>query len=439
MRGRLCIVCSQPPTDMGGIPTIVRDLARLYSSSGYDVHICTPINVQPVAGCTHVHSYPVLRRLFAESLWPFNLLWVCFLTVYLCYLQRRFRFSAFLPQDNYLQGISAVLAGRLTGCPSVVMDHGVATNIADPRWQRAWKERHSRMSAFVLSPLFRAAVAMQALVFRLVCSLADRFFYTGYELDEFYEQYGVDEAKRQKYDHLIDEDFFAPARDQSEVAAIRDRFGIPRDHFVLSCTSRINFEKGYPQIVAAFDALVRAVGRNVTLAIAGDTGQVHQTRNRAEHEKQVLLDYLASHDLTANTRFLGVLDPEGVRDLARASDVHVYAGTMSCSFSLCVLEAMACALPCIVTPVPRKQGDVITPDIGWVVPAGDSESLGLAFIDAYRRRGELKHMGLKARAYVLMHNTYTAMRKTYEAAVSFVSSRSFTSPTGHALEPTELT
>ena len=152
----------------------------------------------------------------------------------------------------------------------------------------------------------------------------------------------------------------------------------------------------------------------------------------------MLLDYLESHDLMANTRFLGVLDPRGIRDLARASDVHVYAGTMSCSFSLCVLEAMACALPCIVTPVPRKQGDVITPDIGWVVPPGDPAPLGAAFTDAYRRREELRSMGLKARAYVLGHNTYAAMRKTYEAAVTFIPSHSRTSPHGHALERTEV-
>lgn len=438
MRGRLCIVCAQPPTDMGGIATIVRDLARLYSSSGYEVHICTPMDVRHVRGCEAIHSYPRVRHLLAETLWPFNFLWVFFLTFYLVYLQRKFHFTAFLPQDNYVQGLAASLAGRLTGCPVVVMDHGVVTNIADSRWQRAWRDHHSQFMARMLAPFFRAGVATQPWVFRAVCRLADRFFYTGYELDEFYQQYGVADTKRHKYEHLIDAEYFSPPADAAEIAALRDRFGIPRDHFVLSCTSRINFEKGYPQIVAAFDALVRAVGRNVTLAIAGDTGQLHQTRHRTEQEKQVLLEYLAARDLIANTRFLGVLDPEGVRDLNRASDVHVYAGTMSCSFSLCVLEAMACALPCIVTPVPRKQGDVITSDMGWVVPPGESESLGAAFIDAYRRRAELTEMGLKARAYVLTHNTYAAMRKTYEAAVTFVPSRSLTR-TGHALEPTELT
>jgi glycosyltransferase involved in cell wall biosynthesis len=344
---------------------------------------------------------------------------VALLTLHLVYLQRKYNFSVLLPQDNYLQGLAATLAGKLTSCPTVVMDHGVATNISDKRWQKAWKDRHAGFSGKLVWPLFQLGVAFQPVIFRSVCKLAERFFYTGYELDEFYRKYGVERSRIMKYEHLIDADFFSPLSNQSEIESLRDSLGIPRGNFVINCTSRINFEKGYPQIVAAFKKLVDTVGRDVTLAIAGDDGQIYQTRYRAYKEKRYLLDFLKSGNLTSNVRFLGVLDSKGIRDLHRASDIHLYAGTMSCSFSLCVLEAMSCAVSCIVTPIPRKQLDVITPDIGWVIPAGEWEPLAQALIEAYRRRSDLRAMGLKARQYVLEHNTYAVMRETYEKAITF--------------------
>jgi glycosyltransferase involved in cell wall biosynthesis len=403
---------------MGGIETIVRDLVKLYSSGGYEVHICTGGDRKNIHGFDNIHSYYLIRKLFTEFIWPMNFVFVVLLTLYLIYLQKKFCFSVIIPQDNYLQGLAGTLAGKLTGCPTVVMDHGVATNISDKRWQVAWKERHSGFIGKLTWPFFQIGVAFQPVIFRSVCKMADRFFYAGYELDEFYGKYGVDNGRIMKYEHLIDEEFYSPLSAQREIDALRDSLGIPVRDFVINCTSRINFEKGYPQIVAAFKRLTDTVGRDVTLAIAGDTGQVHQTRYRPDKEKQHLLDFLSSEGLMPNVRFLGVLDSRGVRDLNQVSDVHLYAGTMSCSFSLCVLEAMSCAVPCIVTPIPRKQLDVVTPDLGWVVPPGDSEPLAQALIEAYNRRSELRAMGLKAREYVLKHNTYAAMRKLYEEAIT---------------------
>jgi len=404
---------------MGGIQTIVRDLVRLYSSSGYEVHICTGARLANVKGFDHVHSHYGATRFLSQFLWPLNCVYLLLLTVYVSYLQLRFGFSVILPQDNYFEGLAGALAGTLTRCPVVVMDHGVATNIEDKRWQAAWKDRHRGTLSRLVWPLFDLSVLFQPVIFWSACRLADRFFYTGYELDDFYNRYGVDPDRRRNYEHLIDAEFFSPASGSEEVRQLREAFGIPADDFVINCTSRLNFEKGYREIVAAFDQLVTAVGRGVRLVIAGDDKQVHQTNHRAAAEKQVLLDFFESRSLMPNVRLLGVVDARQVRDLNRASDLHLYAGTMSCSFSLCVLEAMSCAVPCVVTPVPRKQLDVITKDIGWVVPPGEVQPMAEALIDAYRRRSDLRAMGARARRHVLAHDTYEVMRRTYEDAILF--------------------
>lgn len=413
---RLCLVCFQSPTDMGGIETVVRQMVKLYSRRGHEVHVCSGAPRRSFRTFPNGHSYYPIGTVFSQFLWPLQVPFVAGLTVYLVLLHLRYRFDVLVPQDSYLQGLAAILAGSIINRPVVVMDHGVVTNIADERWQQAWKRRHRSALERLLWPLFDAGVARQSRIFKSVARRADRLFYTGYELDEFYRQNGAEHDKIRIYDHVIDVDFFSPAATDAERTAARERLGLALDRFVINCTSRLNFEKGYREVVGGLAQLVDAGASDAVLCIGGDDRQLHQT-TAADGEKRVILDQIDSLGLRDRVRLLGVLTPEQVRDLHRASDLHVYAGTMGCSFALCVLEAMACALPTIATSVPRKLKDVVTPEIGWVVPPGDAASLGEAFVAAYRRRGQLRAMGSRAREYVLTHNSYDAAAAVYDRAM----------------------
>jgi glycosyltransferase involved in cell wall biosynthesis len=408
---RLCVVCPQSPTDMGGIETIVRNLHNLYSSIGYEVHVVTGAPRSRVTGFRFVHSYALANRLLTQFIWPLTFGLVVVLAARLTFLQLRFRYAALLPQDNYLQGLAACIAGRLTCCPVIVMDHGTATNISDPRWQTAWRARHSRAWEKLLWPCFSAGVRLQPFVFRAVAHLASRVFYTGYELDEFYDEYKMPLSKRYKYEHILDTEFFSGSA--SARVELRIRYGVPVDAFVVCCASRLNFEKGHDSILRAVAALKRTASGPVRLLVAGDDLQVAQRGRPSDGTKAALLELMAELDITREIVLMGVLDEGGVRDLNRVADVHVYAGIMGCSFALCVLEAMACGVPCIVTPVPRKLADVITANMGWVVAPNSPKELEAALAEAYQRRSSLASMGAAAREYSLAHNSYDAMRATY--------------------------
>jgi glycosyltransferase involved in cell wall biosynthesis len=401
---------------MGGIETVVRQLVTMYSRQGHEVHVCSGARPRSISSFPRAHSYYPLGTIFSQFLWPLQPLFVLSLAMYLIALHIRYRFDVFVPQDSYLQGKAAIIAGRVTRRPVVVMDHGVATNIADARWQRAWKQRHRSRGERIFWPLFDLGVVRQPGVFRYVATHANRLFYTGYELDEFYRHHQADRGKIRTYDHVIDVDFFSPPPSAAGRLEIRRRLGVGADEFVINCTSRLNFEKGYREIINAFAALVREAGGRVLLLVGGDDRQVHQ-RTQADGEKQVILSLIEALDVSQNVRLLGVLNPEQIRDLHRASDLHIYAGTMGCSFALCVLEAMSCGLPTVVTSVPRKLADVVTPNIGWVVPPADEKRLEAALLDAYRSRHELPAKGTQARRYAETHNSFDAASRTYEEAM----------------------
>jgi glycosyltransferase involved in cell wall biosynthesis len=69
-------------------------------------------------------------------------------------------------------------------------------------------------------------------------------------------------------------------------------------------------------------------------------------------------------------------------------------------FGFVVAEAMACALPVIVTENCGAADWIRNGQTGWIIPAGEVEALADALSDAWHRRSELKAMGKIARADV---------------------------------------
>ena len=89
--------------------------------------------------------------------------------------------------------------------------------------------------------------------------------------------------------------------------------------------------------------------------------------------------------------------PELAAEYQRA-DVFVLPTSFD-SWGLVVTEAMACGTPVIVTENCGAK-EVVSPDRGWVVAAGDVEALKSAIRTAYENRPKRAQMGRHARAAV---------------------------------------
>jgi glycosyltransferase involved in cell wall biosynthesis len=162
------------------------------------------------------------------------------------------------------------------------------------------------------------------------------------------------------------------------------QFGIPPDAMVVTCSSRLRPRKGLWELVRALGRTDPA--RNIHLLFLGHDGNdsLRGEIGRIHHPERVHFAgfrtdapaVMAASDVCA----LPVLDGEG---LSRA-----------------VIEAMAYAVPAIVTPVGGNTDLIIDGECGLVVPIGDEQALAVAMERMHDDPAARGRMGQAARARV---------------------------------------
>ncbi len=172
-----------------------------------------------------------------------------------------------------------------------------------------------------------------------------------------------------------------------ETPADLAEFGIPAGAMVVTCSSRLRPRKGLWE-------LVRALGRtdpekNIHVLFLGHEGNdsLHEEISRIHHPERVHFAgfrrdapaVMAASDICV----LPVLDGEG---LSRA-----------------VIEAMAYAVPGIVTPVGGNTDLIVDGECGLVVPVGDVDALAEAMERLRDDPGLRRRMGDAARERIARH------------------------------------
>ena len=183
-------------------------------------------------------------------------------------------------------------------------------------------------------------------------------------------RYGVPRDKVRVVPQFLDTERYAPP------PALRRHEGPLRLCFVGTITLR----KGFPYLLEA----IKPLGPGAAdLEIAGSTGM--------RSERQVFDRLRAGLNV--------VVRPQDPVPVYHRSELLVFP-SLSDGFAFAVAEAMACGLPVIVTDT-TGAADWVTPESGWIVPAGDTDALTAAITDARERRPELDDMGRAARSAVL--------------------------------------
>jgi glycosyltransferase involved in cell wall biosynthesis len=160
------------------------------------------------------------------------------------------------------------------------------------------------------------------------------------------------------------------------------------------CVAQLGPTKGIPVLLAAAARLCRA-GRRFTLRILGD-GPL-----RAELEAQV-----RSLGVGACVRFEGAADRAAVARALRGAAVFALpcvtrnGGARHDGLPVALLEAMACALPVVTTPVGGIP-EVVSTENGVLVPPGDDAALALALAALLGDEALCRRLGATARATIL--------------------------------------
>lgn len=156
----------------------------------------------------------------------------------------------------------------------------------------------------------------------------------------------------------------------------------------LLCVARLSEQKGHLVLIEAA-AMLRARGADFRLRIVGD-GPLRQTI-------EVRIGELG---LSRHVQILGSLSQAGIREEIRACRVMVLPSFAE-GLPVVLMESMALRKPVVSTFVAGIP-ELVRPDNGWLVPAGDSAALCDAMQTALDTdRATLARMGELARDRVL--------------------------------------
>jgi glycosyltransferase involved in cell wall biosynthesis len=363
-RPRLLLVAYMYP-DGGGIASIIENMAQTLED--YEVHLAVTVELEGIGQrlqlpADQVHTLG-RTKLFRPTVMPFSLLYVARTARFLRGLVRQLAPEAVVTQDALFLPTPAALATRGTETKLVVLDHGILTNQLDPEWQRIARERMGPATALAYRIGFALDTPWRALRWRLGLRLADAAWYVGEELKPFFARAG-DRAAR--HAPIIPPDFVPPTPRQRVEA--RQALDIADGTTVFNIVTRLDGEKGLDTLIEAIDR-TRCVRDDFVVLVAG-VGSLEDW----------MREEIGQRRLNHCIRMIGRLDRDEVGRLHYASDFHLYAGTISCAVSICLVEAMACQVVPIVSDLPAAQVQMVG-NSGWVFSAGDTDGLVTAMLE----------------------------------------------------------
>ena len=191
------------------------------------------------------------------------------------------------------------------------------------------------------------------------------------ELKDIVVAAGVPPAKVAVIPNGINADRFQP----TDRATARARLGLPEHgRFILS-VGRLHESKGYPTLVSAAARLVAAFP-DISVYIVGPPDHEADAR-------PAILETAVRHGFEDRLFLVGAQDPSLLRYWYGAADLFCLPTTREGSANV-LLEAMACGLPCVTTPVGGNPEAVSSPEVGYLVEA-NAETMAEALASALTR------------------------------------------------------
>ena len=199
----------------------------------------------------------------------------------------------------------------------------------------------------------------------------------------------------------VDLDRFSPGPSDA-----RNRLGIAEDAPVVGFVGRLTRDKGLPELIEAFDAILKAEPEAHLLLVGWfDAAE--------DALSDVLRARIENHPRIHCTGFV-----DDTKPYYRAMDVMVLP-TRREGFPNVVLEAAATGIP-VVTTVCTGSRDSVVPEVtGLLIPPGYPEAIFEAVLTLLRNPARRRRMGKTARAWVLKNY---ADRRVLDLTVAYYRS-----------------
>lgn len=313
------------------------------------------------------------------------------------------------------RGADAVLVSgfRILGAPAIV-----ATRLRDVPCVLKGDNRGEMSGEYFRAGLARGGLTPGSLPIRAFLALrnhvlrfAEAFVALSEEMAAEFRECGVLDARVHQIPNGVDVEYFRPPT-PAERQTARDRLHLPPGPIVLY-SGRLVTHKGVPQLVRAWEAL-KQDGALGTLLIVGEGGA--DMHNCEEELRSVVRE----RGMEGIVRFTGPV--RNVRDYLHAADVFVFP-TLDDSFGLSLVEAMACALPVITTPMGGIRDFLVDGTNGILVAAGDERELAAAIGRSLADELGLRELGSAARVTAVERFSHESVADRYVQLVDSLRAR----------------
>ena len=252
-------------------------------------------------------------------------------------------------------GLTAVLAGKLLGKPVVLK--------ADSQGEMSGE--------FFESGLKKLGISRHSLLFRCflgfrnsILKRADAFSAISSEIASEWTSSGVPASEVTRIPNAVDTACFVPVSPAQKIA-LREKLNLPQNAAIALYTGRLVSYKGLPLLLKVWKEISKE-HKDVLLLLAGTGGlDIHN----CELE---LRQFVSSERLEKQVLFLGAV--QNVPEYLQAADLFVFP-TENDAFPSSIVEAMACGLPVITTPVGAIKEIVSHNETGLLIQPGSDEQL----------------------------------------------------------------
>ena len=252
-------------------------------------------------------------------------------------------------------GLTAILVGKLFRKPVVLK--------ADSQGEMSGEFFESGLKKFGISRSwlpFRLFLGFR----NLILTTAEAFSAISPEIASEWTSNMVPLSKIHMISNGVDTTLFTPA-DLEQKSFLREKLNLPQNAIIAIFTGRLVSYKGLPLLLKVWKK-IQCRHENALLLLAGTGGlDIHNCETE-------LRDYVKTAGMEKEVIFLGAV--QNVPEYLQAANLFVFP-TENDAFPSSIVEAMACALPVVTTPVGAIKTVVTDRETGLLVPPGNFEKL----------------------------------------------------------------
>jgi glycosyltransferase involved in cell wall biosynthesis len=318
--------------------------------------------------------------------------WALILTCLPALIHLRNHYDILFVSGYRIIGISAIILCKILGKKCILKADSLGEMSGD--YFAGGLEKLKVTRSFFLFKLF--------LKFRnYFLKKADAFTAISKDIIEELITQSIPPKKVHQIPNSVDTLIFSPATLEQK-CVLRKKLLLPKDARIVIYTGRLVTYKGLPLLLEVWNE-IQQTHDNLLLLMLGTGGMdIHNCEGQ-------LHDYVKQKGMENSVRFTGSVD--NVSDYLRASDIFVFP-TENEAFGASLIEAMACALPVITTPVGGIKSIVTSGKNGLLVEPGNYKELFAALENLLSNPSAIVNLGQAAFKTVnISYSTETVVRK----------------------------